>query len=283
MNAKSCFIMGLPEAGKTTYLAALWYCLSQPDKNVLKLKKYSNNHKYLAQLSETWLSGSKVSRTNIHAEEKTLTLTLKGCSNEEYEVTFPDLSGETFQRQYIDREIGSDIAECVCQCDGILYFVNPLKIEEPHLISDVPEHLRPSNVDSREVTLRNPTQSDPIDVQLVELLQFVKYLREDEPVRLGMVVSAWDTIRESKYDIPEKFIKENLPLFWQYLLANQKIFDVFYFGVSAQGNSLESQADKDEVLKIEDQTERIIVVDNDKNRSTDITMPLWMALNKEGE
>lgn len=281
MNPRACFIIGLPETGKTTYLAALWFCLNQPDKTILRLKKYTGNLRYLAQLSETWLSASKVSRTNIYAEEKALVLTLVDNLQQEYDVTFPDLSGESFQRQYTDREIDKSIAEYIRRCEGILFFVNPLKVVEPHLISKVPTHLKGSGPEP-EITSRNP-QDDPTDVQLVELLQFISFLRENKPIRLGVIISAWDVVDDTTYNIPEKFLKEQLPLFWQFITSNHAVFNRFYYGVSAQGGALESQEDSDKLLKFEDQVERIIVVDNENNKTNDITLPLWMALNKVGE
>lgn len=282
MSARSCFIMGLPAAGKTTYLAALWYCLSQPDKTALRLKKYSGDHSYLAQISETWLCAKKVSRTNIHTEEKALTLTLIDSMQNEFEVTFPDLSGESFQKQYIDREIGKDNAEYINKCEGILLFVNPSKVQEVCLISEIPIHLRNAH-DEIAISSRDPLQSDPTDVQLVELLQFISFLRGNTRVRLGVVVSAWDTINGKQYDKPEKFIRERLPFVWQYLLSNHTIFDIFFYGVSAQGGALESEEDAEKLLVFDEQMDRIVVVDNDHNRSNDITLPLWMAVNKEGE
>jgi hypothetical protein len=283
MDTKSCFIMGLPEAGKTTYLAALWYCLSQPPgKTVLRLKNYSGNHTYLTKINEKWLDVERALRTNIHAEEKELTLILMDSLEQEYSVTFTDLSGESFQKQYIDREINKETAEYVRQCDGILLFVNPLTIQEPELISELSVSLRMSNDSNEFPPARNPL-SDPTDVQLVELLQFVAFLRDNKQVRLGLVVSAWDTINKTQYDTPQDFIKNHLPLIWQYLNSNYELFDLFSYGVSALGGSLENLEEVNRLSSYDDPMERIIVVDNEHNSSNDITLLLWKALNKVGE
>lgn len=282
MRRKSCFIMGLPAAGKTTFLAALWYCLQQQKATILSLKCFSGNQHYLDHIQDSWLKAEKVSRTNIHTEEKSLTLTLSGNDQHDFEVTFPDLSGETFQKQYKDREIEKITAEFIRQSDSLLLFINPSDIQIPYLISDVAMSCRTSSIETAAPS-RNPSQDDPIDVQLVELMQFVTFLRDDTPVRLGIIVSAWDTIPSNEYDHPETLVRKQLPLLWQYLKANHTLFDVFFFGVSAQGNALESEEDKDIVSNMENQMDRIIVVNAMKNISHDITLPLWAAVSQEGE
>lgn len=282
MRTKSCFIMGLPEAGKTTYLAALWYLLGLENRTVLSLKEYIGNHKYLAQLSEIWLGATKVSRTNIRAEEKVLPLLLVDNKHQQFEVNFPDLSGESFQKQYSEREIDKDLAEYICQSDGILLFINPEKIIEPTLISQTNYKWRNSaNPTEVEFVSRNPIQDDPTEVQLLELLQFINYLKECTYTRLGIIISAWDIVNKDKYSRPEMFVKDQLPLLWQFLSANPMIFDVFYYGVSAQGGPLESEEDSERLSSFDDQMERILVVDNNGKISNDITLPLWEALKKK--
>jgi len=281
MRTKSCFIMGLPEACKTTYLAALWYSLGFKGRTVLSLKEYTGNHKYLAQLSETWLSAEKVSRTSILSQEKVLPLLLEGHNYQQFEVTFPDLSGEIFQKQYNDREIDKELSEYIRYCDSILLFINPYKVIEPCLISQLDyESRHSSDTPEEDILPRNPLNDDPTEVQLVELLQFINYLKDCMHTRLGIIISAWD-IRKEKYDRPEKFVKEELPFLWQYLFTNSTIFDVFYYGVSAQGGPLENEEDSERLASFHDQMERILVVNNNGAESHDITLPLWEALQEK--
>lgn len=279
MKKHSCFIMGLPEAGKTTYLAALWYSLEQSSGTVLKLKQYTGNHQYLVRLAETWLLADKVSRTSILSEEKSLSLLLEDHEGREFQVAFPDLSGESFQKQYVDREIDKEIATYISESDGILLFINPEKIQEPCLISQIPLVLRHSTEEGEQVKTHDPIQDDPTEVQLVALLQFVDYLRDSMKVRLGIVVSAWDVISEQDYRRPEKFVKERLPLLWQYISSNSTLFDVFYYGISAQGGRLDNEDDSLKLLQIDDQIQRIMVVDNNEKKFNDITLPLWEVLD----
>ena len=56
---KSIFIMGLPAAGKTTYLAALWHCLTNKQKTKLKIVKYNNDQTYLSSISQLWADANE--------------------------------------------------------------------------------------------------------------------------------------------------------------------------------------------------------------------------------
>ncbi|HEY5588988.1 MAG TPA: hypothetical protein VIK86_08540, partial [Candidatus Paceibacterota bacterium] len=285
MNNKSCFIMGLPSAGKTTYLAALWYSLQQPNKTMLRLNKYIGNHKYLTKLSETWTGLEKVSRTSIDNEEKKLNISLVDMDKTIYEVSFPDLSGESFQKQYVDREIDKDTAEYITKCGGILVFINPEETTPPPcFITEINYETRIAFQSIGELVVRKPLKDDPTEVQLVELLQFITFLRQQNHINIGIIVSAWDTLEPKQFNIPEKFIKEQLPLLWQYLYSNAMLFSVSYFGISAQGGPLENEGDIEKLANVTEPVHRIMVMDNYGNFSHDVTLPLLKVLQeKAGE
>lgn len=60
-TSKSCFIIGLPAAGKTSYLAALAYSLEQQNiPTKLQWKSFSGNQQYLTKLAEKWLTAEAV-------------------------------------------------------------------------------------------------------------------------------------------------------------------------------------------------------------------------------
>lgn len=107
-TSKSCFILGLPAAGKTSYLAALAYLLQQKAvETKLHWKNFTNDHQYLASLAETWLKCEPVSRTSMGLQQQSLSIRLCDENDNVFDVSFPDLSGEIFQRQYAEREISS--------------------------------------------------------------------------------------------------------------------------------------------------------------------------------
>lgn len=280
MNVKKCFIMGLPEAGKTTYLAALWYVLNDTKDSSLKIKQYTGDHSYLVDISKKWANIEEIPRTKPEFEKQSIELLLVNNQNENVALAFPDLSGESFQHQYEKREVKIEHAEFIKDSSGVLLFIHPDKIKEPWLISEVPACLREgkSEEDKRESKPRNPIEDDPTQVQLVELLQFLTYIRSDQTIQMCIIISAWDKVEAINPEIkPEILIKEKMPLLWQYVKSNPEIFNVTYFGISAQGDELK---ESEKLLEYTNPSDRIKVIDKDGNKSKDIALPIsWIMSN----
>lgn len=279
MRNKKCFIMGLPEAGKTTFLAALWYVLKNSNTNKLKLKEYSGDLSYISSISRKWVNTEEIERTKPTYEQKSISLTLEDENKDVIVFSFPDLSGETFQNQYEKREADNEIVTYLKESNGILLFINPNTIKEPFLISEVPLGARASVGDGEvEFSTRNPKESDPTQVILVELLQFAMQMRYQAPVNLCIIISAWDLVE--KYNNPKDFVLYKLPLLWQFVESNNKVLNTSFYGASAQGDSLDN---REELLKNENPCNRVFVVDASGNKFNDITIPLSMVVSGESE
>ena len=280
MNEKACFIIGLPNAGKTTYLAALSYALMQKKtKTKLHFSRYSGNQQYFAKLANVWLEATEVARTSKQIEQASLLIDLVDDDHNPYVITFPDLSGETFQRQYVDREMEPEIALAISNSDSVILFVNPTDIKESTLIPMVTPELR-AGTNCDEPRNREPIRDDPTAVVLVELLSFISFIKKDCKIRLTIVVSAWDTVNKD-YAIPEECIKNRMPLLWQYVCSNPLLFDCTYYGVSAQGGDLKDEEASEALLEKyqNNPAERVSVVDNNGKIGHDISLPLWTAMN----
>lgn len=282
MNSRKCFIMGLPSAGKTTFLAAFWYSVQEKDKTLLTLKELKSDQSYLADLSNTWVGFEKVSRTSIDNEQNELFVMLTNREGDLFEVSFPDLSGESFQKQYVHREIKKGIVNDILTANAFLFFINPLETVLPCLISNIKQEIRQNETGS--ILTRSPLRDDPTAVQIVELLQFIREIKVDEMCKIGIVVSAWDLEEANKHQIPEEYVKNQLPFLWQYLFSNKSAWETSYYGVSAQGGSIESL---DEIIRLSENStepiERIMIVNNHGEIYNDLTMLIsHLLIGEEG-
>lgn len=274
MSDRMCFIMGLPSAGKTSFLAALSYSLIQKaEATKLSWPRFTENHQYLTQLSEMWLAGEAPARTQEAAQQMALQLELKDDGGQIYQVSFPDLSGELFQRCLADREIEQSLVAAIKKSNGIMLFINPETVRTPQLISDLPE-------DCRVMEQAETKPVFPTEVELVDLLQFVEYIRDGDPINMSIVISAWDALH-GKVRSPSEYLQDSLPLLWQFLQAGERGNCVHFFGVSAQGGSY-SDDDALELMLCEhvlNPITRIQVLDIAGNVSHDITELLWKTMN----
>lgn len=267
-----CFIMGLPSAGKTTYLAALWQTINSTAPSKLKIHEY-NSSKYLTLISDKWRKLEEIGRTFLDNENREIALSVKDDGNNIFNLVFPDLSGETFKNHYSKRIMGYDIVSDIKNADGISLFINIGNVKEFVLLCDLltDDELNCNEIDSEEVSDKDnddDTKYENREVKLIELLQFTYHLRK-KVTNLNIILTAWDL---QCIDItPEKYIKEELTLLWQYLQSNVDRFKTTFWGVSAQGGTL----DDEKLFNCLDPTERIKVIDNDKNNQNDITLPLY--------
>ncbi|MCT4662288.1 MAG: hypothetical protein N4A40_10540 [Tissierellales bacterium] len=272
---KKCFIAGLPSAGKTTFLAALWNLINYDSDAKLKLNKIENGQ-YLAKLSNKWVNMEPLERTVPSGEQVNISIKLELSNKTTVDLQLPDLSGETFQKQYEMREISEEVVKYIENADAVLFFINVSSIKLLGLIAEQP-FINSSNLainnDSRK---RNPKEDDPIQIQVIELLQFILFIRKSKMIRIGFMFSAWDLIKSKLNDIkPEQLLEEKMNMLWQFCQANQDSIEYQTWGISAQGGSFN---EKDLLLDKENPYERIFVEGNDGYKGCDLTLPLYLLM-----
>ena len=288
-------LIGLHDAGKTTYLAALWY-LVQPNRHptALRIDHLEGSSKYLNAIRTDWLEYKWVPRT-FSTSELAVSMRIKEQNSEKkMTLIFPDYAGESFEHQWSEREWTRAYQELLETAAGGLLFVNPDTIKTGLRIDQVdsvlagiePEPEEPA-ADEEQPSGEIPPwdkKESPTQVQLVEVLQFIR----DSGVlatrfRLAVIVSAWDRV-ESMQLTPTEWLKKRLPLLSQFLRTNTATFECEFFGVSAQGGvyvdprrDTKPPKQVKEPLSTISPVERIKVFGDTVDDAHDITAPLkWL-------
>jgi hypothetical protein len=291
MTAPQCkqFLIGLPEAGKTTFLAALWHVVTSNEvEGSLVLERLSGDKEYLNIIRDLWADVKPLERTKVSAEQLVSMLLKDQKRGFVTETILPDLSGESFNIQWEHRKMKKDHATLISEAIGGLLLIHPDKVIEETLIPDAirivdgmknqTEHISETideGISERiDQTVWDPKKA-PTQIKLVDLLQFITALNNKKPIKLAVVISAWDRIPSGT--LPSDWIKKRLPLLWQYLMANSEAFSVAFYGVSAQGGNLGEAV---ELRKKHTPSERIRVIKDDQAESHDITAPIrWIMDN----
>jgi len=277
MDLKKCFIVGMPNAGKSTYLAAFWYSLVNPTGNKLKLKSVEHEE-YLYGLSQKWSNCEELDRTALGEEAKDLSVNVIDANGHEFKIIMPDLSGETFSNCYEQRILDDDVVDYIIESDSIMLFINVADIIEPVLISNLPLTTERTNenegAQNKELPIWN-AYGDPMQTKIVDLLQIISALKNSQHIKLGIVLSAWDLVEKlSPEELPQNYVQKQLPLLWQFLYTNSNEYNTQYWGVSAQGADLEY---KDALVTL-NPLERIVVIDTVGNKHKDISLPIYRIL-----
>lgn len=281
-------VMGLPKTGKTTFLAAFWDVVeTEKVDGSLVLEGVEGNLQHLNEIRDAWADCRAIPRTVV-GKEKIVSMTVRDPrSGVNAQISFPDMDGEAFQRQWTERTWPRSHKEITENADSALLFIHPARVKAGALIRDAGRAIavlsggaatpkpEPAGVPD---TGKNFT---PTQVQLVELLQFLRCVKQDlNRFRLGVVISAWDLVMKQRTPTPDKWLQARLPMLFQFLTANCGSIPFRVYGVSAQGGDIDTDAER--LRRAHSPAERIIVFEG-SSRSSDITIPVrWvMGITEE--
>lgn len=309
-------MFGLPESGKTSFLAALaHYVRSQVEGKELNEYKLSSNTAYLNAILEPWLLGKKQERTKIVAATESNTLAElyleKIHSQEKLTLHIPDFFGEIFENQFIDRLVELTYLAQMKSADGLILFIHPDKIKYPVLIEDVVlanqiagiidiqtgdgknSTIDPTNGNEKKGESgsgnekEEPQPAEPFDfdgvptqVILVDLLEAHLEYRKKSPLTIAVIVSAWDIVKKDMADLtPSEWMKNSMPLLWQYLVASEEKVRFKIFGISALGGDIENHEDLNRLTALGEPAYRVRVQE-DQVENHNITLPIEWILNQ---
>lgn len=290
---RTFLVAGLQSSGKSTFLAALWHIATNDDGNEqgLSVVDFRGERGYVQQLETSWVQGEVVPHTRRAADNR-VELVLNGASlSGPISLTLPDLSGEDFRAYFANREWPSSLDEFVQAIDGILLFVNPLTLVQPRPLSEVLAIEDSISLDRqsddivREASAVDPTPWDPqrapCSVVLVDLLATItnRRGRRADPLRVAVIVSAWDTMEGAQVE-PARWFQRDVALLDQYIRSNPRLFEVEVFGVSAQGGDILDPSVRETLLQQANPTDRVRITCNGKIDS-DLTRPLSWLLEDE--
>lgn len=281
---KTLLFIGLPETGKTSFLAAFWYMIQSQLRTLLTLAQLPDDREYLNSIMTKWLTYEEPGHTQT--DEKNLVMHLKHVpTGETADYNIPDLSGETFNQQWLNRSWDDQFESMLNDSAGTLLFVHPDKIVEPVRIAQVEPYRKRIAKEFGE-TEEPPTDTEPqhdpavvpTQVELVALLQFIRDANVTyTPYKISIIISAWDLVRGPGLT-PDEWLKQHLPLLSQYLSANTEFYKCQVFGVSAQG----ADYDKDMAsLQSHIETSNRIQVVSKEYDGHDITTPLAWIINDD--
>ncbi|OBQ58635.1 TRAFAC clade GTPase domain-containing protein [Mesorhizobium erdmanii] len=276
-------IIGLPESGKTTLLAAIWHVVREGGSaTVLKFQGLSRgNYEHLNTLAVNWRRGKKPQRTQTSGM-KLVSMRLKDVHERTVSVSFPDIPGEDFSRMWEKREFDEETLKTL-KTTAVVLVVNGDTIRFPAWIVDQMAIVKGAGLPVEEAGVVDwRAELAPTQVKVVELLQF---LMSGElnigPRRLAVLITAWDQVEGDGMN-PAEILAVKLPFLDQYLRNARDPWTWRVWGISAQGGVYEDQ-EKDEYLletealrDLDRPSDRIKVVDGEIVRS-DITLPLeWL-------
>ncbi|OGB06619.1 MAG: hypothetical protein A3E23_24840 [Burkholderiales bacterium RIFCSPHIGHO2_12_FULL_65_48] len=284
MTAHDIVVLGLPGSGKTTFLAALWHLLTsdEVETRLSLVSLQAGESAHLNEIAALWRR-ARVQERTLHAGDRTVTMSLRNGAAPKFQLSFPDLAGESFQRMWETRECAPEVAASL-RSANVLLFIHADKIKAPGWIADDAEDAEAAGLPpepGKPVSWN--ARMAPTQVKLVDLLQSLQAPPLETGARsVAIVLSAWDKAAGAGM-LPDEYLTAHLPLLRQYLSHGlNKAWTVRVFGISAQGGVYDEagKPSKDEAQRIREMdvpSQRIAVV-SAEGQSHDLTEPLQWFL-----
>src|SRR5258705_412875 len=127
MNAATeLLFLGLPETGKTTYFVALDEVLErQSEKLGLVSAGFTANRSYIEEAKKAWRAGKAVERTNLMTMDEPVELLVRHPKSEATaRLIAPDVNGEFFEAQWMDRKWPVSYRTRLASVAGIFLFIH---------------------------------------------------------------------------------------------------------------------------------------------------------------
>ena len=323
-------LLGGQSSGKSTLLGALGNALKAETLTHLRMDGLDADARGLQRLAQPLHHGRYPQRTKA-GERIDLVVPLRTTGDyfgsDAFTLRAGDYDGEEVDRLFRDRlrEWTSEWRQRAL-ADGLLLLLRPGEKTRPPLLqsSPLPDDMarwrllreRGASSASPSEQASVPHRSDsffgqiyleeapppphatptdpvaiPVELPLIELLQFIRNVRElpagrrprkdNERFRIALLVTAWDAVSQDwRKAGPAAFLSHHFPLLDDYLWSNFLPDDVFRFGLSATGGDLRdpdySQAylDMDDPAGFVEWLDPLLGIRN----SRDIGMPLYWVL-----
>ncbi|MCW5704598.1 MAG: hypothetical protein KIT82_18690 [Bradyrhizobium sp.] len=272
---KRQLIVGIPESGKSTFIAAMRHLLlSGTLTTELELTRLADEEKHLNDLEQDWLELKEVQRTKPATEGWVEFHVRDKISGKDAVLSVPDLRGETFEQPACSGQCQRELYEAVAGADGLVLFTNAEREDDALMISDLGDLLTDSQA-GLEDSGPFDAYGMPEEVKVVEFLQMANR-RPLMPKRrrVAVMVSAWDVVPTGTD--PQAWFAEKRPMLAQFLVHNFDMWELRVYGVSAQGGRL--PADRKRLAKLRNPAERIRLVGHGA-LPHDLTSPLRWLLN----
>ena len=278
---RKCLIAGIPSAGKTTYIAALWDIINR-NKESLELVYDTTpaNTAYLNEIREYWIRMEPILRSKKPVpNDITINVTRKS-DRSKMVLDIPDFMGEQFQN-IISHNASEELRKWIEQSDRMLYLINLL--DDDAMKDDMEkEDVTHSDQEEKKEGIADLTPDKMLSVS--QNIMVLKYIWSHAKIeRLAIGISAWDS-KAAEGQVPEEYLKQRSPVLYNFI--KYYFPKVLFFGVSAQGFDYESKdkAKRDEMrLKSKSSSRAYIMYDRESKPSTDLTRPInYLINNHEG-
>jgi hypothetical protein len=134
----SVVVIGVPESGKSSFISALSHILEFKEiETAFTLARLPDEAKYLHEMRSDWEVCKPFERTKAGVHQ--IIFNLIDVQKHEIDLSFPDIAGEEFDKQWSSRIWNEDFLQAIEKATGLLLFINVKTFRKPYSKADVDE------------------------------------------------------------------------------------------------------------------------------------------------
>lgn len=242
MVNQTIVLVGVPDTGKTNFLARLWEAL-RGGKGTLVCPTPPDNIKYVEDALGHVLQGSFAPRSNKNIGESRsdvlIPVTMAGATDgSPTDLLVPDVTGELWKKAVETLEMPAQWMEDLQGASGAMLFLRVLSDE---IVAPL-DWITARGVLRGTLALPKEKEGLPTQVELCELLRFLelslKPHPDGSPPRVAIIVTAYDLLDAEKAALgPSRYLEREYPLFAGHL-RDAKTLSIRTFGASIVGGDL---------------------------------------------
>ena len=239
---KSLLTIGKPNSGKSILFGQQYKRLCKEDGR-MSLFEMPDDISPIKDITDCLSKGEVVPHT---PSEKNLELSLKlKFGNEIIELIYPDYGGEQINSIVKNRLINKKWEDMINKSDAWLLFIRITELKKSLDLT----HRVENNLDNKNHNNQIELSDQYFFIELLQILLFIKnrgILRQINDIKLTVVLSCWDEIKDSNDKKPVDILKENLPLFLDFIQSNWKTDSLSILGLSSIEMDLIKEQEKRE-------------------------------------
>jgi hypothetical protein len=242
MVNQTIVLVGVPDTGKTNFLARLWEALRR-GRSTLVCPTPPDNIKYVEDALGHVLQGSFAPRSNknIGESRSDVKITVKIASvtdGPSTDLLVPDVTGELWKKAVETLEMPAQWMQDLRGASGAMLFVRVLSDE---IVAPL-DWITARDVLRGKLAIPRDKEGLPTQVQLCELLRFMelslKPHPDGSPPRVAIILTAYDLLDAGKAALgPLQYLEREYPLFAG-RLRDAKTLSIKTFGASIVGGDL---------------------------------------------
>ncbi|WP_353148577.1 hypothetical protein [Chryseobacterium sp.] len=274
----SILLIGKPHSSKTVFLSQ-FYSKLQKNKSALKLYKPVEDLSPISAARDALALGEEPQTTPAEKSAKFFLpiQTEKG----HVDLQCPEYGGEQILNIVDNRSLNKEWTKSVSESDSWVLFIRLNNLHKALDISDLTfseEYTASNNVDKEDSEFRISDQSF-----FIELLQILLHYKNcnrhllSQKVKLTVVLTCWDEIKETNGRMPVEILESELPLFLSFIKSNWASGNLNIIGLSAQEFALDNKENQ-ERYQIEGPEEFGYLILSDGKKTKDITQLIDQAL-----